>query len=617
MQNQLRIIYEEPLPENASRPFVLLKTIYNLCSNTTANENDGVKNANALFKELGGWPLLDGPKWNETAFEWTKMVYKLRKSGGGFGYFISVGVLTHPPNQTRRYICLDETPLKIRQNLSNGFNDTMVRAWYAYIVDIALMYGAKNASAVKELKDVIDFKMKLANILQETKNITKLSNFTTIKELQEEFPKFNWLDYIQNIMDLPDANITENEEIIVRAPHYIKDLLILLQHTPKRVQANYIFIEYADNLIPYLTETLKIRRALFYKLIDVDYIPKPVSAECRMISYLSVGLQVDYLYVTRYFNKTVKEQAEQLVMDIRTEFVEILKKVDWLDNETRAHAIEKVLAIKQYIAYPTELLDPENVDAYYDKLVLNSTNYLMAILSVNKFLQHLDYSRLRQPRNKTNWLLHTTPLTVNAFYSTSENSINFPAGILQGVFYSKDRPNYMNYGVMGFIIGHEITHGFDNRGRLIDKDGNVNNWWSEKTKKLFAIKAQCFIDQYNNYTALNISINGASTQGENIADNGAVKESYYAYNRWVKKNGPEPLLPGLQYNPKQLFWISSAQLWCSKYDTTFLQRMLTKDPHAPAEFRVIGAFSNSEDFNKDFKCSINSPMNRNNKCSIW
>jgi neprilysin len=146
-------------------------------------------------------------------------------------------------------------------------------------------------------------------------------------------------------------------------------------------------------------------------------------------------------------------------------------------------------------------------------------------------------------------------------------SPEFPAGILQGTFFSADRPKYMNYGAIGFVIGHEITHGFDDQGRQFDQNGNLVDWWQPDTKKAYLEKARCIIEQYGNFTEtnVNLNLNGINTQGENIADNGGIKEAYKAYTKWVEKNGEEPQLPGLKYSPDQLFWIAAAQTWCSVY----------------------------------------------------
>ena len=145
--------------------------------------------------------------------------------------------------------------------------------------------------------------------------------------------------------------------------------------------------------------------------------------------------------------------------------------------------------------------------------------------------------------------------------------LEFPAGILQGQFFSVDRPRYMNYGAIGFVIGHEITHGFDDQGRLFDGDGNLADWWQDDTESKYLEKSQCIIEQYGNYTEPNVDLplNGINTQGENIADNGGIKEAYLAYKKWVGENKPEPKLPAMKYSSNQLFWISAAQTWCSIY----------------------------------------------------
>ncbi|KRT85834.1 Peptidase [Oryctes borbonicus] len=195
----------------------------------------------------------------------------------------------------------------------------------------------------------------------------------------------------------------------------------------------------------------------------------------------------------------------------------------------------------------------------------------------------------------------------------------FPAGILQGVYFNHDRPNYMNYGGIGFIIGHEITHGFDDDGRKYDTEGNLADWWVKKTETAFVKKTECFVSQYGNYTVPEIGqkLNGISTQGENIADNGGVKQAYLAYNRFIKEHGEEPKLPGVDYNGKQLFWISSANIWCAKTRPEVLKQRLAEDFHSPERFRVLGSLQNAEQFAKDFNCDVCANMNPKHKCHLW
>lgn len=195
----------------------------------------------------------------------------------------------------------------------------------------------------------------------------------------------------------------------------------------------------------------------------------------------------------------------------------------------------------------------------------------------------------------------------------------FPAAILQDRFFSVDRPRYMNYGAIGQVIGHEITHGFDDRGRQFDLDGNLADWWDPKTQTQFLEKAQCIIDQYGNFTDLetDLNLNGINTQGENIADNGGLREAYIAYNNWVKQNQPEGILPGLKYNQRQLFWISAAQTWCAVSRGEYNKNKIITGMHSPNEFRVNGVVSNMNEFAFDFNCPEQTKMNPEHKCQVW
>lgn len=178
----------------------------------------------------------------------------------------------------------------------------------------------------------------------------------------------------------------------------------------------------------------------------------------------------------------------------------------------------------------------------------------------------------------------------------------------------------MNYGSIGYVIGHEITHGFDDLGRLFDLEGNLKNWWDPETTEAFKQKKQCFIEQFGNYTdkTTNMSINGITSQGENIADSAGLKLAYRAYISSMNKlKIADPTLPGLPYSPEQLFWISAAQTWCSVERPEVKKILILTDNHALSEFRVLGTLSNSYDFARDFKCDQGSPMNPVNKCEVW
>lgn len=326
------------------------------------------------------------------------------------------------------------------------------------------------------------------------------------------------------------------------------------------------------------------------------------------------------LYVKNHFSEQSKEAALEMVDYIREEFLRILDEIDWMDEETRDEARSKARAISHFIGYPDELLRDELIEDYYKGIELRRNNFYANTRLLRIWSTNYAFSQLRKPNKRGDWKKHARAAVVNAFYNPIENSIEFPAGILQGAFFDAERPKYLNFGAIGYVIGHEITHGFDDRGRQFDRNGNNRNWWKPKTDARFRERAQCIIDQYANYTvaeAGGTKVNGFTTQGENIADNGGIKQAFRSYRRWTKDHGREARLPGLSFTPDQLFWISAANIWCGKFRPEVLKLRLNSGVHSPARFRVIGPLSNSHEFAQSFNCPLGSPMNPTKKCSVW
>lgn len=333
----------------------------------------------------------------------------------------------------------------------------------------------------------------------------------------------------------------------------------------------------------------------------------------------TLGVAISSMYVRNHFKPDSKGLAMEMVEYIRGEFGRILDQVDWMDEETRLEAKDKAKSISAYIGYPDELLNDTLIEELYKGLHFDRRDYFKNILQLRRWSIDYSFNQLRKPNLKVDWRKHAKAATVNAFYNSLDNSIEFPAGILQGAFFDRSKPNYLNFGAIGFIIGHEITHGFDDRGRQFDKDGNNRNWWNSDTDEKFKERAQCIIDQYSNYTVPEngLKVNGINTQGENIADNGGLKEAFRAYNEWVKRNGEESRLPGVKLNQRQLFWVSAANVWCGKYRPEVLKMRVMVGSHSPAQFRTIGPLSNLKEFSETFNCPIGSPLNPVQKCSVW
>ncbi|KAH8343968.1 hypothetical protein KR084_002815 [Drosophila pseudotakahashii] len=634
LQEQLKDIITAERPESEPKHFRLPNLLYKACMNKTLIETLGAEPITRVAEKLGGWPLIKGDSWNsDDSWTWQEQVKKFRSAGFSMDYIIDFSIGVDLQNSTKRLIDLDQSALALsREYLVKGFNETLVTAYYEYMVDIAVLFGANKDLAKTELLTSLEFEIALANISwpnEKRRNSSELYNLRTPAQLQAAYPYVQWVDYMNAL--LPEGlSVAEDEMINLSVPSFFEDLGKLLAKTPKRVIANYMFWRIHGFSVGFLTEEFRKRQLQYATALSGRQEQEARWKECVDIAtgsmdevseedFDSLGISVGSLYVRKHFHKDSKENALQMVDDIRSVFNDILDEVNWMDAKTKKEAKEKLHSMATHIGYPDEMLDNEKLAAYYAKLDIDPDKYFESFLSMNIFGTDYSFNKLRLPVNKTDWVRHARPAIVNAFYSSLENSIQFPAGILQGHFFNAQRPKYMNFGAIGYVIGHEITHGFDDQGRQFDVKGNLRDWWQPDTQKAYLAKAKCIIEQYGNYTerATGLNLNGINTQGENIADNGGVKESYIAYQRWVEKNGPEPKLPGLDYTPEQMFWLAAGQTWCAKYRKESLKMRITTGVHSPSEFRVLGSLSNMKDFAKDFQCPEGSPMNPVQKCEVW
>lgn len=623
LQLQLRSILEEPSEQGEAAPFRYAKTLYKVCMNKSRIETGGEERVRSLLEKLGGWPVLEGDSWDEGSFDWRQAVYRFKKNGLSVDYIIDFSVSVDYKNTTHRIIDLDQASLALnREFFMKGLENRLVAAYSKYMVDMAVLLGAEPMRAAKELRESLEFEMRLANIslpMEKKRNATLLYNKMTVGELQSKFPSIPWREYISNI--LPEKIvIDEHEPVIVEVPSFITELEKILEQTPKRTVANYMLWRAAASVVSYLPEKYRARQLEYYTAVSGSTEREARWKECVDHSASSLSLAVGSLYIRKYFDEAAKNNALELVSRVRTEMYKILESVEWMDEDTRHHALEKAKSMTEHIAYPDELLDQKKLEQFYSGYEISDGHFLDAVLNTTTFAFEFNFGRLRDPVNKTEWFSHGRPTVVNAYYNSIENSIQFPAGILQGTFFSNMRPSYMNYGAIGFVIGHEITHGFDDQGRQFDASGNLVDWWAAETKERYLEKARCIIEQYGNYTdsQVNMPLNGINTQGENIADNGGIKEAYRAYVSWAEENGEEPRLPGLEdYSPRQMFWISAASVWCSVYRNETLSNRITTGYHSPGEFRVRGPLSNRPEFAADFGCPRGSPMNPEKKCQVW
>jgi putative endopeptidase len=311
----------------------------------------------------------------------------------------------------------------------------------------------------------------------------------------------------------------------------------------------------------------------------------------------SLGDAVGQLYVKDYFPPEAKARANEIVDNLLIAMGERIDGVAWMSPATKAKAREKLAAFNTKIGYPDKWKDLTG-------LIVKDDNYASNVMRANLFEFNYEANKINKPVDRAEWYMN--PQTVNAMYDPTKNDITFPAAILQFPFFDKDVDDAINYGAMGAVIGHEITHGFDDQGRQYDKDGNLNEWWTKEDAEKFKERTKRLVEQYNNYSPFEgFHVNGEMTLGENIADLGGVLVSYQAFSKTDQfKEGKE--IDG--FTPQQRFFLSWAQVWKTNIRDDALKTRLKTDVHSPAEYRVMGPLANVQPFFEAFDVQPIDPM---------
>ncbi|XP_053256629.1 membrane metallo-endopeptidase-like 1 isoform X1 [Podarcis raffonei] len=638
LRDELEIILKGVLetPEHEDREaFQKAKMLYRSCMNESIIEQHDSLPLLEVLHTVGGWPVASAD-WNITNEPNWKIEDKLALLNFQYNarVLIDMFVWHDDRDSSRNIIYIDQPGLGMPSRdyyFSDGNYQRVREAYFQYMVLIAKMIRedmnmSKDDNFVQEeMRKVMEFETDVANATvptEERHDVTLLYNKMTVAELQEKFELngFNWTLFIQNVMSSVNIEISPNEEVVVHGMPYLRELKAVIASYSASTIQNYLVWRLVLDRVSGLSRRFKEARANYRKALYGMMLEEARWREC--VSYVNTNMEnaVGALYVRETFAGKSKSMVRDLIEKIREVFIETLDELQWMDEASKGKAREKVTAIREQIGYPDYILEGQNekLDREYTNLNFSEHEYFQNIL---QNLQHGAQKSLRKLREKVDqdlWLIGAA--VVNAFYSPNRNQIVFPAGILQPPFFSKHQPQALNFGGIGMVIGHEITHGFDDNGRNFDKEGNMFDWWSNFSATHFKEQSRCMIYQYGNYTwelAGGQNVSGINTLGENIADNGGVRQAYKAYLKWVAKEGQEPRLPGLDLTHNQLFFLNFAQVWCGSYRPEYASQSIKTDVHSPLKYRVMGSLQNFEAFSEVFHCKKGTAMHPAEKCRIW
>ncbi len=458
-------------------------------------------------------------------------------------------------------------------------------AYKKYVARLFELTGSDATTAAKNMNIVYEIEKQLAathktNI--ELRNVKANYNKLPLASIEKKQPNIGWAALLKNIGAATDS-------LDMAQPAYYDKLNAMLKNVSINDWKIYLKASslgtYANVLsTPFVNAAFEFTKVLSGQATQKQRTIKMTEAVDR-----SLGEALGQLYVKKYFNEESKKRVLDLVNNLQKSFENRINNLDWMSDSTKQQAKEKLYAITKKIGYPNKWRN-------YDKVTIDKTMYFENVLSLSQNDYQYNLAKLNQRVDKTEW--GTTPSTVTAYYNPFFNEIVFPAGILQYPYFDFEADDAINYGGIGMVIGHELTHAFDDQGAQFDKDGNVKNWWTKGDYKRFNAKTQQVIDLYSSFAVLDsLHIKGALTVGENTADNGGVAIAYDAFK--MTPQGKDSI--GIDgYSPDQRFFLSVARIWRVKTRDEFMRMYLNTDPHSPAMWRVNGPLTNFSPFYKAF-----------------
>ncbi|HZT28559.1 MAG TPA: M13 family metallopeptidase [Bryobacteraceae bacterium] len=490
------------------------------------------------------------------------------------------------------YLKTDAKSVKLREH------------YQAHVEKVFGLLGYQPAEAAAKAKVVVDLETALARASLDRVSLrdpTKRYHKYTRHELESLAPELNWDKYFDAV------GAPRFENLNVSVPPFLRELDTLLHFRPVEEWKAYLtwhLVHAQSDLLP-----AAFREAAF-EFFDRELRGlremRPRWKQCVAAVDGDLGEALGQKFVERTFGAEGKQRMLTMVAALRQALAKDIRQLPWMTPATKERALAKLSAMTEKIGYPDKWRDYGALPVVRGKALANS-------FAANEFQKARSLRKIGKDTDPAEW--HMTPPTVNAYYSPLENNINFPAGILQPPFFDRNADDAVNFGGIGAVIGHEMTHGFDDQGRKYDARGNVQDWWTPDDTREFEKRAQCLVEEYSGFTAVgDVKLNGKLTLGENTADNGGVRVAYMALLAYLAGRAEDKIAG---FTPEQRFFLGYAQIWCQNTAEAQARLRAVTDPHSPGRYRVNGVVSNMPEFRRAFGCGEGQPMVRPDACRVW
>jgi putative endopeptidase len=423
-------------------------------------------------------------------------------------------------------------------------------------------------------------------------------NVLTFDAFTATSPTFPWVDYLRG------AGFPELAEINVRRPVYLMKLDAIWASTSLEEMKSYLLWRVLEDFAETMGKDVIAEEARFHRgVFSGSPTPLPDWWACQQATKWALGFALSRPYVAIMFDAEKMKASRDLIASIKQAFRQRLATRSWIDAATREEVAAKLDNVVDKVGFPEVWPTQPPVE--------DASSFQSNLLAARRWYRRINVEGISNPVSRAGWAM--PPCTTNAYYSPYQNEIVFPAAILQTPMFSTRRPSALNYGVIGAVMGHELTHGFDDDGRKFDGEGKLRNWWTEATDREFVSRSRCIADQYASYEAVpGVPVDGVLTLGENIADLGGLKLAYAAYHA----SGATESFAG-SFGPDQQFFLAYAQIWCANFREELARSRVRVDPHAPPRFRVNGVIRNMSEFAETFHCASGSPMAPQDRCEVW